>query len=84
MARGDIQTPYDDAVVPTPDGSASGGNDVTGGFDLPDGRKETPNMSSLPPLITTVNPTGEGNPGTDGQVDMPPVSSPGTIPTGEV
>lgn len=78
---GDLQTPWTDCPAPTQSGADSGGRDVSGGFDLTDGRKETENLSGLPPLQTTVNPTGEGNPGTGGQVPMAPVSSPGTIPT---
>lgn len=83
MARGDLQTPYRDAVMPTPSGSSSG-NGTSGGFDFPDGRKESPNsISGLPALQTTVNP-GEGAPGVDTQIPMPPVESPGTIPTSGV
>ncbi len=82
MARGDLQTPYSGAVAPTPSGASDGGG-TSGGFDFPDGRKETANMSGLPALQTTVNP-GEGAPGVDSQIPMPPVQSPGTIPTSGV
>ena len=76
----DLQTPFSDAVAPTPDGSVSGGAQVSGGYDLADGRKETANMSGLPPLPQTYD-VGAGNPGTNAQITMPPVASPGTIPT---
>lgn len=74
---GDLQTPYTDPVCSTPSGSATGGVDQSGGLDLGDGtRKETANMSGLPPLPATYNP-GPGTPGA--QVPVPPVASPGTI-----
>lgn len=79
MERDGLQTPYDNAVAPTPGGGASGSGGTRGGVDLGEGSaKETANMSSLPPLETTVG-LGEGDPGASGQVPMPPVASPGTI-----
>lgn len=79
--RAGLQTPYSDAVVPTPGGSGSGGG-TSGGFDLGAGSaKETANsMSGLPPQQTTVSVEG-GDPGANGSVAMPPVASPGTFPT---
>jgi len=78
--RAGIQTPYDNAVCPTPSGSMDGGG-TSGGFDLVDGQKETANsQSGLPMQPTTVALQG-GDPGPGGQVDMPPVASPGTIHT---
>lgn len=78
--RSGIQTPFDKAVCPTPSGAPSGGG-TSGGFDLPDGQKETANSESgLPAQPTTVALQG-GDPGPSGQVDMPPVASPGTIHT---
>lgn len=77
---GDLQTPYHDAVVPTPSGSATDSGGTSGGYDFPDGRKETANMSGLPALPTTVG-VGQGEPGVNTQVPMPPVESPGTFPT---
>jgi len=82
-SRGEIQTPYSGAVVPTPGGDASGGGGTSGGFDLPGGAtpKETPNsMSGLPAQQTTVSLQGD-DPGPSGQIPMPPVASPGTIKT---
>jgi hypothetical protein len=76
--RGPLQTPFDDAVAPTPSGEPSGGG-VTGGFELGVGtEKETPNsVSGLPAQLTTVN-VGEGSaPGS--QVPMPSVDTPGTF-----
>ncbi len=82
MKRGELQSPFDDAVVETPSGASSGMAGVTGGFELADGKKETPNSESgLPPRIDVFTIPG-GDPGAGGQVDMPPVASPGTIPTG--
>lgn len=77
--RSALQTPYDNAVVPTPGGSASGGG-TSGGFNMGEGSaKETPNtVSGLPPLQTTVSVQG-GDPGVGGSVPMPPVASPGTF-----
>lgn len=77
--RGDLQTPYFDAIMPTPSGAADGGG-TSGGFVFPDGKEETENMSGLPKLPTTVNP-GDGAPGVDSVIGMPPVDSPGTIPS---
>lgn len=77
--RSGLQTPYSDAVAPTPSGAADG-QGTSGGFDFPDGRSETPNSSGLPLLPTTVNP-GQGAPGVGASIGMPPVDSPGTIPT---
>lgn len=80
-SRGALQTPYTDAVVPTPSGSPAGGG-TTGGFDLgPGSAKETANsVSGLPAQQTTV--AVEGGPSAPGtQVPMPPVNSPGTFPT---
>lgn len=75
----DLQTPFTNPTCPTPGGAASDGVATSGGFDLGDGtQKETANMSGLPALPTTYNP-GDGTPGA--QVAMPPVASPGTIPT---
>lgn len=81
MDRGGLQTPYSDAVVPTPGGGSSGGG-TSGGFDMGEGSaKETANtMSGLPATQTTVSVEG-GDPGPSGQVPMPPVASPGTFPT---
>lgn len=76
--RGDLQTPYDNAACPTPSGAMSGGG-TSGGFDMPDGQKESANsVSGLPALQTTVALEG-GDPGPSGQVPMPPVASPGTL-----
>lgn len=82
--RDGLQTPYDDAVCPTPSGSGDSGG-TRGGFDLGEGtKKETENsVSGLPLQQTTVSPTG-GDPGANGQVPMPPVASPGTIKAGGV
>lgn len=77
--RSGLQTTYADAIAPTPSGAADGGG-TSGGFDFPDGRSETPNQSGLPLLPTTVNP-GQGAPGVGSVIGMPPVDSPGTIPT---
>ena len=76
---GDLQTPFSSPACPTPSGAAAGGG-TSGGYDLPDGRKETPNMGAIPLLPTTVDVNGA--PGAS-QVEWPPVASPGTIPTGE-
>lgn len=74
----DLQTPFENPIAPTPTGASSGGAGLTGGYDFPDGRKESPNsVSGLPPQVTQMD-VGQGAPG---QVDMPPVASPGTIPT---
>jgi hypothetical protein len=76
---GDIQTPFSAPVCPTPGGSATGGVAHSGGIDLGDGTlKESANSSGLPGLPSTYNP-GEGTPGD--QITMPPVASPGTIPS---
>ena len=77
--RGGIQTPFDDAVAPTQDGASSTPG-TSGGFDLGEGTlKETPNgVSGLPLQVTTVG-LGDGDPGANRQVEMPPVASPGTI-----
>lgn len=78
--RGDIQTPYDDAIMDTPSGAADGGG-TSGGYDFPDGRKESPNsVSGLAALPTTVNP-GEDAPGIGATIGMPPVEGLGTIPS---
>ena len=79
MDRSGLQTPYTDAVVPTPGGGSSSGG-TSGGFDLGEGSaKETANtMSGLPATQTTV--AVEGGPsGPGSQVPMPPVNSPGTF-----
>lgn len=77
---GDLQTPFTAPTCPTPSGAGNGGG-TSGGFDMGDGsQKETANLSGLPPLQTTVNP-GEGAPGVGAQIPMPPVASPGTIPS---
>ena len=82
--RGDLQTPYSDAIMPTPSGAADGGG-TSGGFDFPDGRKESPNaVSGLAALPTTVNPTdnlGGASPGIGDVIGMPPVEGLGTIPS---
>lgn len=75
----DFKPMFEQPACPTPSGSAAGGTDLSGGYDLTDGRKETPNMSGLPPLPTIMNP-GEGDPG-QSQVAEPPVASPGTLPS---
>lgn len=77
--RGPIQTPFDNAVAPTPAGAPSAG--TSGGFDLVDGQKETANSQSGLPLQQTTMSLPGGDPGPSGQVDMPPVASPGTIHT---
>jgi hypothetical protein len=79
MKYGDIQTPFDEPVAPTSSGARDGGG-TSGGFDLgADTPKETPNsVSGLPTQVTTFD-LGTGDPGANGQVDMPPVASPGTI-----
>lgn len=79
MKRGDIQTPFDNAVAPVSSGAMSGAG-TSGGFDLGEGtQKETPNtVSGLPVQVTTVG-LGEGDPGPSGQIPMPPVASPGTL-----
>jgi hypothetical protein len=76
----DLQTPYTDAIASVPSGAADDGG-VKGGYDFPDGRKESPNsVSGLPPLPTTVNP-GPDAPGINDVIGMPAVDSPRTIPT---
>lgn len=77
---GDLQTPLTNPIASTPSGAADGGG-TSGGWDLPDGRKESANLGGIPALPTTV--AVDGAPGPDGQVAWPPVASPGTIPTGE-
>lgn len=77
-SRDGLQTPFDDAVAPTPSGAMSGGG-TSGGWDLEGGQKESANMSGLPPLPTTVS--IEGAPGVGAQIPWAPVDSPGTIPT---
>lgn len=77
--RGDLQTPFADAVGPTPSGSGDG-IATSGGFDFPGGKSESPNLSSLPLLPTTYTPD-EGAPGVNDVIGMPPVDSPRTIPT---
>lgn len=79
MSRGDLKTPYTDAVADTPSGASSGGG-TSGGYDLDGGRKETENLSALPPLQTTVSP-GEGDPGPNTQVPWPPLTGMHSIPT---
>ncbi len=78
MANGPFQTPFDDAVVPTPSGSRDGGG-TSGGFELGEGtEKESANsMSGLPAMNTTVDLGGDDAPGA--QAPMPDVASPGTI-----
>lgn len=77
---GFFQSPFDKAVAPVPSGDPSGSGDTRGGFDLPGGaEKETPNsVSGLPTQVTTFRLEGQTTP-TDGQVEMPPVASPGTF-----
>jgi len=78
---GFFQSPFDKAVAPVPSGEPSGSGDTQGGFmDLPgDPEKETPNaVSGLPLQMTTFHLEGQTTP-TDGQVEMPPVASPGTF-----
>ncbi len=74
--RSDLQTPYADAIAPTPSGAPDGSGTV-GGFDIPDGRKETENSLSGLPLQPTTTYLEDGVP--PGVVF--PVNSPGTIPT---
>lgn len=73
----DLQSPFENPAMSAPSG-AGDGIDVSGGYDLADGKKESANLSALPPLPTTYDVQG-GGPGTFGQVDMPPVASPGTF-----
>jgi len=76
----DLQTPFANPICPTPSG-AGDGVATSGGFDFPDGRKETPNSESGLALLPTTYDIPGGDPGVGGSVPMPPVSSPGTIPT---
>ncbi len=64
--HGPLQSPFENPCIPTP--SPSGGTLVgtTGGWTLPDAPTETPNLSELGPLVTTVG----------GLADAPP---PGTV-----
>lgn len=78
----DFKSIFEDPGAPVPSGDATDVGGTRGGFVFPDGRSESPNLSGLPALQTTVSPTG-GDPGVNGQVDMPPVASPGTIHTGD-
>lgn len=77
----DLQSSFTTPGMAAPSGAGDGVS-TSGGWDLPDGRKETPNMGDIPALPTTY--AVEGAPsGQFGQVGIPPVQSPGTIPTGE-
>lgn len=57
----DLQTPFQNPIAPVSSG-ARDGQGTSGGFDIPDGRKETPNgMSGLPVQPTTFDiPDGAG------------------------
>lgn len=80
MPTKDLQTPFDDYSCPMP-GMDGEGTESRGGFDIPDGRKETENSESgLPTLPTTVSiPDG---PGAGANVGMPALDRPGrTIDT---
>lgn len=73
----DLQTPFTNPIAPTSSG-ARDGSGISGGFDIPDGRKETPNgMSGLPLQPTTFDIPDGAAAGT--QLPMPKVESPGTI-----
>lgn len=48
-----MQTPFSDAICPTPD-PAGGHEGTRGGFDLPDGKKETPDSFGTRPTLTSV------------------------------
>lgn len=76
---GDLQSPFENPIMGAPSGEMSGAG-TSGGFDLGAGTpKETPNgVSGLPVQPTTVG-LGDGDPGVNGQVPMPPVASPGTL-----
>lgn len=75
----DFKPTFQSPACPTPSGAATGGVAESGGLDLGPGTKyETENMSGLAKLPATYNP-GPGTPGS--QVTMPPVASPGTIPS---
>ena len=78
--RGPFQTPFEEAVAPTPSGEPSGTGNKTGGFDVGAGSKsETPNsLSGLPLQVTTFD-VGPGS--NEAQAPTPPVASPGTFPT---
>lgn len=79
--KSDLQTPFaDPGMASAPSGSDTGGGGTSGGFSFPDGQQETANMSGLPALPTTVSP-GAGDPGIGAVIGMPPLASPGTIPT---
>ena len=82
-SRGPIQTPFDEAVAPTPSGVGDGGG-TSGGFDMGEGSKsETENsMSGLPTQKTTFSP-GDGDPGIGAQVPVGDISSPGTFHPGK-
>jgi hypothetical protein len=57
-----MQTPFDDPIMKTP--SASGDFQGTrGGFDLPDGMKETPGTGGIPNQPTVDSFTGDTPPG---------------------
>lgn len=78
MADG-LQSPYHNASAPTPSGSESGGG-LSGGYDFPDGRKESANMSGLPASPVTVH-LSEDDPGVGASVGVPPVDTMHTIPS---
>lgn len=55
MAKnGPLTTPFDNPLMSTPDPSEATMAGTSGGFTLPDAPTETPNMSELPLLPTTV------------------------------
>lgn len=79
MPTKDLQTLWKDYPVPMPD-VAGDGVETRGGFDLPDGRKETPS-EELGQTVTTVQVPDA--PGVNAQIPMPGVKDhmPGTLPT---
>lgn len=79
MARGDLQTPYNDAVMPTPDAGASGGGGLTSGYPLEGGREASPNSESGVPNPPQVYTLDQGGPSYGAQIPMPGEHTPGTL-----
>lgn len=76
---GGLQTPFEQAGCMPPSGEPTGGDELTGGYDLPGGEKESKNLSGLPEQVTLVKVAG-GDSGPHEEA-MPPVASPGTFQT---